>query len=279
MGPLADETRGQLPHDGVMAIPTFPLGLPEPPDHQLESDDRLHAGAVLRLVAPSTPGDLGGTGEGADLGPQWPDTGWAMCSGRPIGLPRRVRGNAISATGGIVLASVLALTGLFGWLAYGAFAGHTSHAWAPHTQAQAYYQPIVKPDIPATSASKKLPPMMVTTPSATVTLEIDAPPLGGMYGATGQVQDAFSPAYFAVPAGKTVHVTIVSYDPAWHTFTSPALGVNVWIRPAGAHPSSTTFSFTTPRKGYFEWFCDVPCDGYSMQAPGYMKGEIHAVRA
>lgn len=262
-----------------MAIPTFPLGLPEPPEHQRESDDRSSAGIAPLVVMPRTPAGDERTDAGADLGPQWPDTGWAMRKGRAPGLPRRVRADALGATGGIVLASVLALAGLFGWLAYGAFAGHTSHAWAPYTQAQAYYQPIVKPDIPATAATKKLPPMMVTTPSATVTLKVDAPPVGGMYGGTGQVQDAFSPAYFAVPAGKTVHVTIVSYDPAWHTFTSPALGLNVWIRPAGSHPSTTTFSFTTPSKGYFEWFCDVPCDGYSMQAPGYMKGEIHAVKA
>ena len=245
-----------------------------------ESEEHRSAGAPAAplVLLPNAPGDEAAPDTGTALGPQWPHTGWALQGTRAKGPARRASANSLGATGGIVLASALALAVLFGWLAYGAFAGHTSHAWAPHPQAQAYYQPIVTPDIPAT-APKALPPMMVSTPSATVTLKVDAPPLGGMYGGTGQVQDAFSPAYFAVPAGKTVHVTIVNYDTAWHTFTSPALGLNVWIRPATSHPSTTTFSFTTPNKGYFEWFCDVPCDGYSMQAPGYMKGEIHAVTA
>jgi len=271
------QRRGQRPHHVVMAFPTFPLGLPEPPEDQHEHEDRSSAAAPMLVALPSTSAHDGDAG--VDRGPRWPNTGWALRSGRPADLGRRARPSAIGVTGGIVLASLLVLAGLFGWLAYGSFASHTRHAWAPHTQAQAYYQPIVEPDIPATAAAKKLPPMVVSTPSATVTLRVDAPPLGGMYGGTGQVQDAFSPAYFAVPADKTVHVTIISYDTAWHTFTSPALGLNVWVRPAGSHPSVTTFTFTTPSNGYFEWFCDVPCDGYSMQAPGYMKGEIHAVKA
>lgn len=249
-----------------MAIPTIPLGT-EPPDHENEPEDRITAvpEAALRALP-----------EG---GPQWPARGWALQPHGAEGVPKRHKARGIGMTAGVMLASVLALGGLFTWLAYGTFAGQTNHAWAPYSQAQAYFQPIVKPDIPATATVSKLPPMVVAAPHATVTLKVDAPPLGGMYGGTGQVQDAYSPAYFSVPVGKTIHVTIVNYDDAWHTFTSPGLDLNVWIPPAGAHPSRTSFSFTAPSTGYFEWFCNVPCDGYSMQAPGYMKGEVHAVKA
>lgn len=191
----------------------------------------------------------------------------------------RAAEHLLGPTVGVVLACVVALGGLFSWAAYSTFVGATSHAWAAAPQGQPYYVPFVRPDVPASAASLKLPPIVVATPTATVTLKIDSGPVGGMYGGDGNVEDAFSPAYFAVPAGTQVRVTVVNDDPAWHTFTAPALGLNVWIQPAGNHPFTTSFSFTPPSTGYFEWFCDLPCDGYSMEAPGYMEGEIHAVKA
>lgn len=218
------------------------------------------------------------TGEGPARGPQWPDAGWALqpkaANGQP---PRRTKAHLAPAAG-LALACLLAVGGLFTWAASSTFAGETNHAWAAVPHGQPYYQPMIKPDVPASVSAAKLPRMVTSAPSDTVTLKIDAPPLGGMYGGTGQVQDAYTPSYFAVPAGTTIHVTVLNYDPAWHTFTAPALGLNVWVRPAGSHPSTTTFSFTATGTGYFEWFCDLPCDGWSMQAPGYMEGEIHAVK-
>lgn len=210
--------------------------------------------------------------------PQWPKPGWAVQPRRGIGRPPRGNAPTLGSTAGIAVACVAVLAGLFLWGAYSVFAGQTSHGWSVVPRGQPYYVPYVRPDIPSSAVSTKLPPMLASAPSAAVTLKIDAPPLGGMYGGTGQVQDSYSPAYFAVPAGTPIRVTIVNYDPAWHTFTAPVLGLDVWIRPAGAHPFTTTFTFTAPGTGYFEWFCALPCDGYSMEGPGYMEGEIHVVR-
>lgn len=234
------------------------------------------------VVAPEAPpgAHANEPGDGpSERAPRWPARGWALQPPRAAGVPKASKAHGVGLVAAAMLASVLALGGLFTWVGFNNFAGQTRHAWALYPHAQAYYQPIVRPDVPASATLAALPPMVVSTPSANVTLKIDAPPLGGMYGSTGQVQDAYSPAYFAVPVGKTVHVTVVNYDAAWHTFTAPTLGLNVWIRPAGAHPSTTSFSFTAPRTGYFGWLCNLPCDPYAMGAPGYMKGEVHAVKA
>lgn len=198
---------------------------------------------------------------------------------RSNGQPRRTKGRGLGPATAIAVATLTVLGAAFTWIAVSTFSAATAHAWATVPQGQPYYEPPMTPDVPASADAAKLPPMVDSTPSAAVKLEIDAPPLGGMYGGDGQVQDAYSPAYFSVPTGTTVRVTVTNYDPAWHTFSAPALGLNIWVRPAGAHPSKTTFTFTASSTGYYEWFCDLPCDGYSMQAPGYMAGEIHAVKA
>lgn len=267
-----------------MASRTTQPGRPESPDPEGEHEvgaipprPTVSPSAAADVSAPAPSNPDGGPTDGP--APQWPSRGWALQPRRANGQPRRSKGQRLGATAGIALGSLAVVGGLFAWAASSTFAGETNHAWAAVPQGQPYYQPMIKPDIPASATAAKLPLMTVATPTATVTLKIDTPPLGGMYGGTGQVQDAYSPAYFSVPAGETVHVTVINYDQAWHTFTAPALGLNVWVRPAGSHPSKTTFSFTTPSTGYFEWFCDLPCDGWSMQAPGYMEGEIHAVKA
>lgn len=123
----------------------------------------------------------------------------------------------------------------------------------------------------------KLPPMVLAGVHANVTMRVDPPPLGGTYGTDGQVQDNFSPAFFSVPAGKTVHVVVYNYDDAAHSFTAPALGVNVQVPAGGSKPSVTRFSFTASGPGNFFWVCAIPCDNYSMNTPGYMTGEIHVV--
>lgn len=175
-----------------------------------------------------------------------------------------------------------------GLLAFGAFSAW--HAQQPQafysSSVQPYYLAPATPVVPtgtptahdATAASQKAA-MTTATPHVDVTLKVNAPPLGGLYGSDGQVHDAFTPAYFAVPAGKTVHVTVVSYDTAWHTFSAPTLNLDVWIHPSatGTKPATTTFSFTAPKAGYYYWLCELPCDPYSMSSGGYMEGEIHAV--
>lgn len=127
-------------------------------------------------------------------------------------------------------------------------------------------------------SATKLPPMSTSVVSANVTLRVDPQPLGGNYGDDGQIHDVFSPAFFSVPVGHLIRVTVYNHDDMGHTFTSTALGLNVWI-PGGdsARPSVTTFTFRPSSTGNFYWLCAVPCDSYSMGAPGYMQGEIHVV--
>lgn len=217
--------------------------------------------------------------------------------------PKRPLGLATT----FVAASVAVLGGLLAWTAFDSFSSTSgsTRSWETVPSGQPYYVAPGTPAVPKTGAgaaapmagmsmgqkastgtttasaasSTKLPPMVDSTPSAVVTLKIDPPPLGGTYGSDGQVHDDFSPAYFSVPAGKTAHVTVYNYDDMWHTFTSPVLGLNVWIRPGGDHPSTTTFTFTAPKTGYYWWLCAIPCDSYSMSTGGFMQGEIHAVKA
>ncbi len=141
--------------------------------------------------------------------------------------------------------------------------------------------------------------------------------------------------YFEVPAATKVNITILAYDgctplrnPVWgrvtgtiggveyvngkpvsqlnswaqcsvqHTFTMPALGINVPVASptslnannnlCGTSPCTSgphqvvTFSFMTPAKGgTFTWQCIVPCgggfvdgNGGPMGTPGYMAGQM-----
>jgi hypothetical protein len=141
--------------------------------------------------------------------------------------------------------------------------------------------------------------------------------------------------YFAVPANTRVNMTIYGYDgctplrnPVWghvtgtiggveyingtptsvlnswsactvqHTFTMPALGIDVPIASpttlkennnlCGTSPCTSgphqvvTFSFMTPKVGgTFRWQCIIPCglgfldgNGGPMGTPGYMSGQM-----
>jgi hypothetical protein len=141
--------------------------------------------------------------------------------------------------------------------------------------------------------------------------------------------------YFAVPANTRVNMTIIEYDgctplrnPIWghvtgtiggvedvngspvsvlnswsgcnvgHTFTMPALGINVPLASpttlkennnlCGTSPCTSgphevvTFSFRTPAVGgTFRWQCIIPCglgyldgNGGPMGTPGYMAGQM-----
>ena len=141
--------------------------------------------------------------------------------------------------------------------------------------------------------------------------------------------------YFAVPANTKVNITIEGYDGctplrnpvfgqvagttggveyvngkptsrlnSWancaiqHTFTMPALGLNVPIASPTTYAENTnlcstspctsgphqvvTFSFRTPPvSGTFRWQCIIPCglgyvdgNGGPMATPGYMSGEM-----
>lgn len=108
-----------------------------------------------------------------------------------------------------------------------------------------------------------------------VRLEVNPPPLGGVRNPQGRVVDAFVPATFRMVVGVATVVTVLNYDTAPHTWTSPGLGVNRTI-PAGspAGPSRTAFVVEPRRAGTFEWFCETPCDRWSMTHDGYMRGTV-----
>jgi len=126
-------------------------------------------------------------------------------------------------------------------------------------------------------------------------------------GADGDVHDAFVPSTeLSVKAGQTVRVTIVNYDDAPHSFTSPALEAGAQIPPSeqqheagsdaqnlkvmpkagvgvneivpgetGGKPGTTTFTFTAPEKaGEYIWYCAFPCDAYAMAQIGFMRGYV-----
>ena len=131
--------------------------------------------------------------------------------------------------------------------------------------------------------------------------------------------DQYSPANFSVPANTLLEFVITNYDngvnppppqytnasgvngncvyvnatPAGlgpcshslpadqiaHTFTIPALSLNVPVptaanTSAGASGAQVIFiaSFDTP--GSYTWQCMAPCDPWSMETPGFMQGTM-----
>ncbi len=160
----------------------------------------------------------------------------------------------------------------------------------------------------STTAAPKAAPVVVHEAMTILT--------GGMIADPGW--PAFVPGSVTVPAGSTVDMTIYSYDDGTaplptslasyakatgvtnltengtpvstmdpsavsHTFTIPALGVNV---PIGVMPTATgaknplvvQFSFKVTKTGSFEWQCMAPCgsgsDGMegAMSTDNFMKG-------
>ena len=115
----------------------------------------------------------------------------------------------------------------------------------------------------------------------------------GLIGPDGKHHDSFVPSSFVVKAGEPVKLVIINYDDMMHTFTDPALGLNVMVR-AGTHengsedvtPATTTATFTPTKTGEFRWHCNIPCDkgdgqGWAMtngkdgrDRDGYMAGYV-----
>ena len=73
-------------------------------------------------------------------------------------------------------------------------------------------------------------------------------------------------------AGEPVKLVIDNTDNGPHSITSPAAGVNILVRP-GTH----TYTLLVNKTGVFNWFCDQPCDPYSMAHLGYMRGTITSI--
>lgn len=88
-------------------------------------------------------------------------------------------------------------------------------------------------------------------------------------GPGGQKYDAYSQTNFRVNVGQAVRLTITNRDDVPHSITSSEAGVNILVKP-GTH----TYSLIVYKAGTFEWHCAYPCDPYSMNTPGYMRGFI-----
>lgn len=76
-------------------------------------------------------------------------------------------------------------------------------------------------------------------------------------------------ANFAVRPGVPVTLTVRNYTREAHTFTAPALGLDVKIAPgSAAAPTVTRFTFVAPY-GVFAWRCT--------DCPGDMQGKVYAI--
>lgn len=102
------------------------------------------------------------------------------------------------------------------------------------------------------------------------------PPLGanmviGTQGGTEFIQGG-------APGTPQGAVSTIPPNDTAHTFTinSNGLHVNVVVPPTAntSYPVRVTFSIVFPSPGTYKWFCQAPCDPYSMVTPGYMTGTI-----
>ncbi len=102
-----------------------------------------------------------------------------------------------------------------------------------------------------------------------------------LLGSNKHTHDAYVPAYLTAKAGQQVIVTVYNLDTSPHSFTSPALGLNVIVPGAKSQglEGSITFSFTANKAGTYHWKCILPCDNgganaWAMTHDGFMAGTI-----
>ena len=119
-------------------------------------------------------------------------------------------------------------------------------------------------------------------PAARVTMVVVP---GVRLGPDKKLHDAFTPTDITAVAGQTIIVTVYNYDTGPHSFTAPALGLNVVIPSARQNgvPAVKSFSFTVKKAGAYKWLCVMPCDdlakGWAMRHENYMAGTVTITRA
>ena len=91
-------------------------------------------------------------------------------------------------------------------------------------------------------------------------------------GPDGKLHDAFSVTSFDVRAGQPVKLVISNSDDTVHSITSPDAGVNIVVKP-GTH----SYTLLVKKTGVFQWYCNYPCDPFSMMHNGYMRGTITSI--
>ena len=109
------------------------------------------------------------------------------------------------------------------------------------------------------------------TAAVTGTVDLSVSP-GIKPGPGGKLHDAFSVTSFNVRAGQPVKLVINNTDDVPHSITSPSAGVNIVAKP-GTH----TYTLLVQKAGVFQWYCNYPCDPYSMMHAGYMRGTITSI--
>ncbi len=93
----------------------------------------------------------------------------------------------------------------------------------------------------------------------------------GKKGPEGQLHDNFTVTEFHVSVGQPVTLQIDNTDTAVHSITSQEAGVSILVQP-GTHD----YTLVVEKPGRFEWHCILPCDPWSMERVGYMRGFITA---
>lgn len=135
-------------------------------------------------------------------------------------------------------------------------------------------------DVAVIHAAQNPPPRPIITKKV-VKVSGAAPLAGTLYmsvspgvkpGPDGKLHDAYSVTSFDVRTGQPVKLVIDNTDDTEHSITSPGAGVNIVIKP-GTH----TYTLLVHKSGVFQWYCNYPCDPYSMMHLGYMRGTITAV--
>jgi len=109
--------------------------------------------------------------------------------------------------------------------------------------------------------------------AAAKTIELKVIP-EGKKGPEGKLHDAFTVTNFAVTVGQPLYLKIDNTDTVPHSITAPEAGVNIVVKP-GTH----TYKLVVYKPGRFEWHCIFPCDPWSMEHVGYMRGYITATQS
>jgi heme/copper-type cytochrome/quinol oxidase subunit 2 len=122
-------------------------------------------------------------------------------------------------------------------------------------------RPIVQNEVVKVSGTPTVQPVVYLT----VSPELKPSP-------DGKLHDAFSVTNFEVRAGQPVKLVINNTDSSPHSISSPGAGVAILVRP-GTH----TYTLLVRKTGRFLWFCNEPCDPYSMSHIGYMRGYITSI--
>jgi heme/copper-type cytochrome/quinol oxidase subunit 2 len=111
-------------------------------------------------------------------------------------------------------------------------------------------------------------PATSTAPAKVIELKVVPE---GRKGPEGKLHDDFTVTEFHVTVGQPLTLRIDNTDSVPHSITAPEAGVNIV-----ASPGTHSYTLLVERPGRFEWHCVFPCDPWSMEHVGFMRGFIVA---